>query len=304
MAGNNFWSQTAYIIYTYDENGNRLTRENYNNMGDPEFSLGGTYRYSYNEDNKMTQWEMYLGGTSLVQSCNYTYNDEGQIILELGKEKIFSDDLEDSWKTEYFYDTNGNLTEKKTYYYNSGTWVYNSANRYEFDQNNNCIQWDMLTGTNVSARNKYTYDTDIAQNELIYPDHPESYVDDFVQMKNMLQLSEQYRTDNSGNLQFVKKFGYHYQSVTSGLHAAMQPNHLEIVIYPNPTSNKVEIATKDNSVIHQIELFDLSSKSVVNISAGLGTTSKSVDISALNSGIYLLKITTSNGVVIEKIAKN
>jgi hypothetical protein len=106
---NGTWTYVSYIDYTYDENGNRLTRSNYNSFGTPNFTLGGIYNYFYNEDNKLTNWELYMNGTDLMQLCTLTYNNNGQVIQEIGQDAFNSGNMEDSWKIDYQYNSDGTL---------------------------------------------------------------------------------------------------------------------------------------------------------------------------------------------------
>jgi hypothetical protein len=72
----------------------------------------------------------------------------------------------------------------------------------------------------------------------------------------------------------------------------------DIAIYPNPSSSIINITSKQNSVL-SIEIFDLLGKNIQKQNFDL----EAVDISDLDTGIYLMKITTMNGTIIKKIAK-
>ena len=59
-------------------------------------------------------------------------------------------------------------------------------------------------------------------------------------------------------------------------------------IYPNPASNNLTINSK-NDPITQVEIFNVLGQKIINLNVA-NTTSKSIDISSLNSGLYLVKI--------------
>ncbi|GHT55199.1 hypothetical protein FACS189446_6210 [Bacteroidia bacterium] len=71
-----------------------------------------------------------------------------------------------------------------------------------------------------------------------------------------------------------------------------------ISVYPNPA--KDELSIKSDFPIKKIEICDLSGKPMIT---GKLPDSKTIDVSALPSGLYLVKITTDSGVVVKKIVK-
>jgi 1,4-alpha-glucan branching enzyme len=74
----------------------------------------------------------------------------------------------------------------------------------------------------------------------------------------------------------------------------------EVLIYPNPVSDHVIINTKDRGM--NINLCDLSGK--VIISQTSDSNKAQLDIRGVESGIYLLKIETTEGMISRKIIKN
>lgn len=74
-------------------------------------------------------------------------------------------------------------------------------------------------------------------------------------------------------------------------------NQIDLKIYPNPTSSSIQIQL--NQVIKKGAIFNLIGKKVKNI------TSKNIDISSLQIGVYVLKIETESGrIAMKKIIKN
>jgi len=69
----------------------------------------------------------------------------------------------------------------------------------------------------------------------------------------------------------------------------------KVLIYPNPVQNELKIET-DEAIVN-IEIFDLLGKQIIV------SKHKNIDVSELQKGIYLLKINTDKGSVIEKIIK-
>lgn len=70
---------------------------------------------------------------------------------------------------------------------------------------------------------------------------------------------------------------------------------MELTIYPNPATDKINISS--NQEIASVLLFDINGQLIKQ------TTSNSITVSELNPGIYLVQVTTPNGVVTKRIVK-
>jgi hypothetical protein len=73
-------------------------------------------------------------------------------------------------------------------------------------------------------------------------------------------------------------------------------------IYPNPSSNRINIKFENNSIT-AIKLFDNLGKIVKSVDE-INRSSTSLDISNFNSGIYYLQILVGNELVSQKIIVN
>jgi hypothetical protein len=72
-------------------------------------------------------------------------------------------------------------------------------------------------------------------------------------------------------------------------------NKISMIIYPNPVQNRLHIEIEEDLVAATIT--DLQGKTV------LAGTEKEIDLSALESGIYILSASTSKGISTQKIVK-
>ncbi|MGV8916033.1 MAG: T9SS type A sorting domain-containing protein [Kaistella sp.] len=84
----------------------------------------------------------------------------------------------------------------------------------------------------------------------------------------------------------------------SGLLASGETKTFVTTLYPNPTSDILNIETQQK--ISKIEIFDLSGKLVKSVDG----KAKNVSVSNLTNGMYLIKLYTENGVVNSKFIKN
>lgn len=72
-------------------------------------------------------------------------------------------------------------------------------------------------------------------------------------------------------------------------------SQIDISLYPNPTTGVVSIECED--AVQNIILLDISGRKL------LKTTAKTVDLTTLPKGVYLLSITTENGHTVKKVIK-
>lgn len=78
-------------------------------------------------------------------------------------------------------------------------------------------------------------------------------------------------------------------------------NNLNILVYPNPFINEVEIATKDKSIIQSIDILDMSGKII--LSKNVNASSINFNTENLSRGFYIAHIKTDKGVVKQKMVK-
>jgi hypothetical protein len=97
-------------------------------------------------------------------------------------------------------------------------------------------------------------------------------------------------TDSSGCIDAAKKNVYVTACATD---MRQLINSLQLVIYPNPANNLINMATTQD--ITEIKLFDVLGNNI------LSTKEKVIDVSNLAEGIYFIEVQTSEGVLTKKI---
>lgn len=75
-----------------------------------------------------------------------------------------------------------------------------------------------------------------------------------------------------------------------------------ISIYPNPVQDRLNIELDQGLTIKAVQIFDLAGKRLV--SSNQEGVSLSLDVSSLNSGMYLIQMQTSKGLVTQQFVKN
>ena len=104
--------------------------------------------------------------------------------------------------------------------------------------------------------------------------------------------------------QFVNQEGYFPVSVyLQGLNTVLGNQDFKtttIDFYPNPTQNFLNISS--SVLIDSVELIDLQGRIITN--QIVGTNELRFDMTAFSSGIYLVKVNTVNGNIVERIIKD
>ncbi|MGO3183916.1 MAG: T9SS type A sorting domain-containing protein [Aequorivita sp.] len=297
---NGNWTYVSYIDYTYDANGNRLSRTNYNSYGGPTFDLGGVYEYSY-EDNKLQSWELYMSGTDLIEAAELTYNSDGQLIEELAQDTWNSGSLENSWKIDYEYNQDGTLKTTAQSFWNGYSWDSYASEWFYYDDNNNCIKWEHKTGNTVTTKYEYEYDMDYTVDQLVLPVNPEDDTDteSLVEMSNMVTLKHWYTENDIGDLVYVCDYIYTYDLI--GTMGVQSPGFLadNMLIYPNPASDLITISG-NNTIINNINVLDTTGKLVLK-ETNLNRKETNLDVSQLQSGVYYIRLLTPKGIATKKL---
>lgn len=71
----------------------------------------------------------------------------------------------------------------------------------------------------------------------------------------------------------------------------------KVSVYPNPVKDELNIETEYN--VETVQVFDLTGKTVLTLKG-----SSNLNVSQLTNGVYILRVTTDNGVLTQKLVKN
>ncbi len=92
-----------------------------------------------------------------------------------------------------------------------------------------------------------------------------------------------------------------YQDIYLGLDAGLSENGLEASVFPNPTSNGVEV--KSSSPLSMIRLLD-SKGTLLDEFVDLNSLTYKIDLSNFGQGLYFLMLTTGEGSKTIRLTKN
>ncbi len=72
-----------------------------------------------------------------------------------------------------------------------------------------------------------------------------------------------------------------------------------VAIYPNPASDSINIKSSNNTIIRSINIYDLKGSTVLT-KDNVGLSENKISINLLEDGIYMIKVTSENGISIVK----
>jgi hypothetical protein len=161
-----------------------------------------------------------------------------------------------------------------------------AASNVYFNENQNINNCDSVTRLNLTVypQNDTTFITaEIAQGE--------TYLENGFNENSTGRFERTDSDINDCNSVIVL-----YLTVTSGINNIFENS---ILIYPNPAETEIFIETKIE--IERVELLDVTGR--ILIDDGQSKMKKSINISLLPSGVYLVRITVNNQVLTKKIIK-
>ncbi|MFB6343453.1 kelch repeat-containing protein [Saccharicrinis sp. FJH62] len=117
---------------------------------------------------------------------------------------------------------------------------------------------------------------------------------------NFVYLTGGYSDDRNPNTFANDIWRFNLDSLYTGFQEVRKTNDRIVSVYPNPTSSSVIIKAL-NSELYHIEIIALNGQTLYETS--MTELEKQVDVSGLNTGLYLLRISSGNIVITEKLIK-
>lgn len=103
--------------------------------------------------------------------------------------------------------------------------------------------------------------------------------------------------DSSGNLYLIDRENGEVLKVDNSTLSIQELNKNSYSIYPNPAKNIINIRLTENNQLKNLNITNLFGQKVYS------TNEKNIDVSNLQTGIYILNVKTEKGIVTEKIIK-
>lgn len=110
------------------------------------------------------------------------------------------------------------------------------------------------------------------------------------------------RTFKGGNELYVTTVDENYLSTHDNDTAGSKKDLNDIVLYPNPTKEWVNISSNTKSIIYSAEIYDITGKKLSE--TAINNTEYKLKTNTLTPGIYLVKVKSSNGTSTQKLIKS
>lgn len=168
------------------------------------------------------------------------------------------------------------------------------------------------SGGNCSITGGYVYRGEIYENFLgiyFYADFCSGEIGTIDQSNNQINHGPyngswvSFGEDKNKELYIIDNFGSIYK-IEGNILSTTDFNINTVSIYPNPASNNLNVKSSNNSFIKNISIYDLKGSIALtkNIS---GLTETNISINLLQSGIYMVKVTSAEGIsIIKKLIVN
>ena len=168
------------------------------------------------------------------------------------------------------------------------------------------------SGGNCSITGGYVYRGEIYENFLgiyFYADFCSGEIGTIDQSNNQINHGPfngswvSFGEDKNKELYIIDNFGSIYK-IEGNILSTTDFNINTVSIYPNPASNNLNVKSSNNSFIKNISIYDLKGSIALtkNIS---GLTETNISINLLQSGIYMVKVTSAKGIsIIKKLIVN
>lgn len=285
------------VMYTYDANGNRLTRTNYNNFGSG-MEIQGVYTYVYDANGRMTSHTMTLVGNDF-ERCTYEYDANGNLIKEEAQQNSYWDGSgwENSFKVVYAYDANNHVTCIESYGWSNTGWSLTNTRRYTYDAAGNCLSDITYRGNTEVNKYLYTYFDDELVSDYILPVHPEPIFPQFPNFTNKPRWYTWWSIDDNDVLQYICCYHYLFGDPT-GVENVAADN--QSVVFPNPATTSFNI---QNHKICGVEIYSVDGK-LVKTDNSHHTNITTVNCNDLENGTYFVKIFDGTRYETQKVVVN
>lgn len=251
--------------------------------------------YHYNAAGKLVEMEFLSveDGETETLSYIYTYNASGK--LETSSMVIYDEDEEFIfYKTLYNYDTSGKRTSNEFWSIDFFTFTLEKNSRTEYEYNTSgdvtvetSSNWNKTTETwDEDEREVYTYGN-INFSDVAFPYYTQIFGnnDEFGTTFNKAPVESNIFEKIDGNWKNTDKTFFYYSGVTSA--NVYTKEQARILMYPNPSSDKVSFTWDGNFERLNLQIFQITGTKILEREL---TSNEQVSITDLNRGIYFVKL--------------
>ncbi len=275
--------------------------------------LAGKMYFIYQDYDKLTEeyTEEYDedGSIDSKSRTQCSYNENGDLLL-----KTFSNysQMDDEWiiaiQNEFEYNDANQITmsEDRTLSWSSGNLVPTIRNTYEYDEDGNLkvkslYFYDFANEGQLilSGKFEFTYKALNTNNIMLpysdigYYSHSHDFYDKALYARAAISEVKHYDYSYSTeSLEYEKTGTYYYSEYTGAVNAINETKEMKVGMYPNPASDNITL--KYNLMKHgSLDIYTITGQRVETVI--LSGNQVSVDVSHLNSGVYLFVVQDETG---------
>lgn len=251
--------------------------------------------YHYNAAGKLVEMEFLSieEGETETLSYIYTYNASGK--LETSSMVIYDEEEEFIfYKTLYSYDTSGKRTSSEFWSIDFFTFTLEKNSRTEYEYNTSgdvtvetSSNWNKTTETwDEDEREVYTYGN-INFSDVAFPYYAQIFGnnDEFGTTFNKAPVESNLFEMIDGNWKNTDKtFFYYSGGIPTNI---FLPEQARILMYPNPASDRVSFTWDGNLERLNLQIFQITGTKILEREL---TSNEQVSITDLNRGIYFVKL--------------
>jgi len=285
------WDGSQWVIgnfkfeYNYDPNGNLIQKI---------INWGGPFakqEYSYDSNGKLVQELRYgwSGQWDIHSKIDYNYNNNG-ILMDYveGYWDSNNNQWDTTFKTEFSYDNNGNALDYINYNWDSMSGVWTPGSKVEFGYNDSYSLSDLIL--------PYFYNHTEYQigyiHQMLHDGLGTIFNLDEIFFNHMLTNRIGYYWDGA-NWVMENDIGFTYSQIQ--ILSTYETDIGEVIIYPNPASEKLNIQLSNGVQLVNINLYNNLGKLIIS------SDKSTVNVSSLANGIYYLHVETNKGKATKKV---
>lgn len=300
IEANNWFTDTS-IDYQYDNNDNLVYE--FRQFKDSETT---PWQNSYlttkifDDNNNLLDFHYKSGWDEASQVWLFRnhiiYNYTDGILVEITFENTSNNLLNYILKSIYTNNTFGKPTERVNTFFYEGVWNNDTMTSYSYNSDNlisqmTFYQWDDTTNEwDFFGTETYNYSNGNLQSNQ-YVDSYFSSLNEYDEYQNLIREFYFNMYENSDT--------YHYYSNSTLQNESFIKLNSEVTIFPNPIIDFMTVSAKEN--INSIAIFNTLGQLVLE--KKLNTSEEKIDVTALTSGNYFVKINSETSSKVLKIIK-
>jgi hypothetical protein len=219
-----------------------------------------------------------------------TYNSNNKMVKDLTEQWINNSEWVNLYTALLTYNVNNKIitTKSDNWDASNSVWAESERIEYEFDANGNRTR---ETGySSYGFKQEYTYDTSSQMSSFAHPFKDKTGLDyvfeDFPYVNKVLGYNMYRYNSTTSSYELTDRTTHNYNSAINLSTEQLEIADKKITVFPNPTTDFLNIQNTSNTAIDKVIVTDLAGKTILQ--QNQNTTQ--VDVQNLAKGMYLLQV--------------